>query len=417
MWARRTTFFHAAAIFADVGPLLLMSVHSTEADDPIANTRTYWVMIAALTYVYLGNLLQILVTNLKLRALSWRCAPMCCSLLLGFTAVGLPVMVLEGAGVRFRGPFSFLYYSLFATLCLPCVWLIQFCCLFFEANKSLLRYFSGEADAWITVRLFITAFLVLLGSALSGIAGFLLNGTKLLQQPLWLTADTSFQLLCTLLLSGMLGPRSWANSLEDFQRRAVEAGFGLTQSRIAFPGKICEENMRCVVSFPGKYSGQWDQLVSSASEEGAVCSVACVFLTDSTTGLGQHSLNPEMPGQCWCRAIYGQVPPEAYLATVDETRDTERERAFKRADAKAMNQHLLVYKGQPQADWEHDLTRAMRKATESCQQNHGRAPWGCRWFEDWKKTLDYHEKKRCIRSFARSKSGPVVPQVLKLQKL
>ena len=67
---------------------------------------------------------------------------------------------------------------------------------------------------------------------------------------------------------------------------------------------------------------RWDQAVSSVQEE-QTCSLACVFLTDHDSGLGRHTENPDTPGQCWCRMIYGQLPAETYLSVVDMKDDTD----------------------------------------------------------------------------------------------
>ena len=69
-------------------------------------------------------------------------------------------------------------------------------------------------------------------------------------------------------------------------------------------------------------SPRWDQAVSSVQEE-QTCSLACVFLTDSASGLGRHSDKPDTPGHCWCRRIYGKLPAETYLSVVDMKDDTD----------------------------------------------------------------------------------------------
>ena len=64
----------------------------------------------------------------------------------------------------------------------------------------------------------------------------------------WTIVDLSIQVFNSLLLSGMIGPRQWANQLETFRQLAEASGFNLGQNkRIAFPGKINESSMRCLV--------------------------------------------------------------------------------------------------------------------------------------------------------------------------
>ena len=33
--------------------------------------------------------------------------------------------------------------------------------------------------------------------------------------------------------------------------------------------------------------------------------------------------------------------------------------------------------------WEKEFSLAMKKAESQCNQQYGRAPWGCQWFEEW----------------------------------
>lgn len=49
-------------------------------------------------------------------------------------------------------------------------------------------------------------------------------------------------------------------------------------------GAINPEAQSCIASFPGKYSELWDDAVAIALEKHDVCSLACVFLTDTASG-------------------------------------------------------------------------------------------------------------------------------------
>ncbi|CAE7233916.1 unnamed protein product [Symbiodinium natans] len=168
------------------------------------------------------------------------------------------------------------------------------------------------------------------------------------------------------------------------------AGGGLAcDKRVAFPGKINLEATKCIVSFPGIYSQQWDKAVSIVQKED-VCSLACVFLTDTDSGLGCHASNPDTPGRCWCHIIYGQVPASNYLCVIDlvDKQMTEDELAFTQADAAAMGKVVLIRQHQNEPEWLDELSRARKDAEERCKANHGKAPWGCMWFEKWKLNVD-----------------------------
>ncbi|CAE7642888.1 unnamed protein product [Symbiodinium sp. CCMP2456] len=169
---------------------------------------------------------------------------------------------------------------------------------------------------------------------------------------------------------------------------ADPSGFGLASKRLPFPGQINPEANDCVVSFPGKYSDAWDRAVSLSMVSGAF-SLADVFLTDRSSGLGQHGLNPETPGECWCRTIYGPLDASTYLSVVEfDPHDNGEHMAFKRSDAEAMGQVLLVKKNQSEIEWQQELEIALSEAEVLCRRNHNRAPWGCQWFEDWRRNVE-----------------------------
>ncbi|CAE7559778.1 unnamed protein product [Symbiodinium microadriaticum] len=202
------------------------------------------------------------------------------------------------------------------------------------------------------------------------------------------TVDVSFQVFNVIVLSGMVG--STPMNLETLQKLAELSGFGLAagNKRVPFTGHVSEGTADCVVSFPGKYSELWDKAVSSTD----AFSLACVFLTDVASGLGRHADNPETPGKCWCQTIYGRVPSSTYLSVVeistDESRHHDQMLAFKRADAEAMGQRLLVKQHQGDIEWEQELAEALQDAEVRCSENQDRAPWGCQWFEEWKRNVD-----------------------------
>ena len=249
---------------------------------------------------------------------------------------------------------------------------------------------------WTAVCLVVNAVLVVAGPGLSWWA-LLYNFTD--SKPLFyiealsLTIDIGFQVLNALLLSGMIGTQQF--DLKEFRRLAEVSGFGLASERIAFPGKINPRAKDCIVSFPGKYSAEWDAAVKAVREETSTCSLACVFLTDTASGLGQHAKLPDKPEECWCHVIYGYHPASAYLSVVDvkelQLKEGETEAtvlAFKEKDAKAMGQCLLIKRCQTELEWQIELAEALVYAEQLCYKNKGRAPWGCMWFETWRQKVE-----------------------------
>eukprot|EP00434_Breviolum_minutum_P005732 symbB.v1.2.005049.t1/scaffold291.1/size238869/14 len=278
----------------------------------------------------------------------------------------------------------------FATICLQSVSLLTASC---KATAQAYRR-SDAAMVWTAVCLVVNAILVVAGPALSWASlNIHLSGSGVSWEGIALTVDVCFQVLNTLLLSGMIGTQHF--DLKEFRRLAEVSGFGLASNRIAFPGKINPAAKDCIVSFPGKYSAEWDAAAQAAMEETSTCSLACVFLTDTASGLGQHAKLPDKPEECWCHVIYGYHPASAYLSVVDvkdlELKEGETEAtalAFKEKDAKAMGQCLLIKRCQTELEWQIELAEALVHAEQLCYRNKGRAPWGCMWFEAWRKKVE-----------------------------
>ena len=140
----------------------------------------------------------------------------------------------------------------------------------------------------------------------------------------------------------------------------------------SYLGKIEPDAKVCWVSFPGKFEGGWESLISTHHKD----SVACVFLDDPQHGLGKHHFpDPNDPDRCRCAEIYGPRDEETfkYLKEVKEP-CTEEEQAKLTARAKAMNVHIVF--GEATED-------DKKKAKELWRRHQKRAPWGCQWFEDW----------------------------------
>ena len=342
--------------------------------------------------------LQMYMTTLKIRALGWQRAARYCDILVILGCASLALMticvileVLPDEHVLLVVVMFVFFGCNLATIFLQSVSLLTASCK--AAIQAYRR--SDAAMVWTAVCLVVNAILVVAGPALTGWAfDTVQQWAEIAAIGLpWLTADICFQVLNALLLSGMIGTQHF--DLKEFRRLAEVSGFGLASNRIAFPGKINPVAKDCIVSFPGKYSAEWDAAVQAVREETSTCSLACVFLTDTASGLGQHAKLPDKPEECWCHVIYGYHPASAYLSIVDvkelELKEGETEAtvlAFKEKDAKAMGQCLLIKRCQTELEWQIELAEALVHAEQLCYRNKGRAPWGCMWFEAWRKKVE-----------------------------
>ena len=92
------------------------------------------------------------------------------------------------------------------------------------------------------------------------------------------------------------------------EREHREAHGELRNRSIRFEGSVIRERGRpCVASWPGKYEGAWESLVSQG-RNGQV-SAAVVFLPQGTRDYGKHESIPkreDLPGTCWCVPLYGE---------------------------------------------------------------------------------------------------------------
>ena len=350
------------------------------------------------------NVLQVCMTTLKIRALGWHRVARCCDILvilgcgssalygiwaiLNFLDLYVPATDISQL-VQYAPAFVALVCN-FATIFLQSVSLLAGSC---KATAQAYRR-SDAAMVWTAVCLVVNAILVVAGPALSWCALFDNSHFDDVQRESpWVTIDICLQVLNALLLSGMIGAQDF--DLKEFRRLAEVSGFGLASNRVAFPGKINPDAKDCIVSFPGKYSAEWDAAVQAAREETSTCSLACVFLTDTASGLGQHATLPDKPEECWCHVIYGYHPASAYLSIVDveelQLKEGETEAmvlAFKEKDAKAMGQCLLIKRSQTELEWQIELAEALVYAEQLCYKNKGRAPWGCMWFEAWRRKVE-----------------------------
>ena len=347
----------------------------------------------------LCNVLSVYMTTLKIRAVGWRATANLCNLL---TATGIGALALFS--VRYASkpcrlhPFDEIpsrviklamfncFCTTFATLALQ-VW--SLCC----AASTAVMQAQGETTIMSTAYiLYANSVLVILGPALSfaglfartNLVCFIVENFKRfwassfrrkntvvtnqvtifpligevrtehgflaslapLRETL-VTLDVIFQVCNVLFLSGMIGPVQW--DLETLRSLAELSGYGLASKRIAFPGHISENAPDCIVSFPGKYGDRWDHAVRNVTESGAF-SLACVFFTDTESGLGQHATNP-VTGECWCHEIYGPMSAPAYVRLVDMMDCNATTLAFEMEDAKAMGKLLRVRHGETDMEW------------------------------------------------------------------
>ncbi|CAE6969453.1 GIP, partial [Symbiodinium sp. CCMP2456] len=405
-------------------PLALYCLASCHCDVAMLlwakNARFVRGMLLLLISMYVWevccNAIQLQMTNLKLHALGLRrtaraCQVLTTALLCGWVLFFVALAIVElcrgsncniaryiysWTGLGFTRPLLGLLPGMVLLL------LLQFLGLCVAAGRALSLGWHDAGVGHAACLLFVNSMLQLLGPVISvrGAIGFVdghistdsPQNTAEAAELMWLTLDISFQVLNVLLLSGLLGPEQWQNPMAAFEKLANLQGFGLASKRIAFSGQVNDNARDCIVSFPGKYSEEWDQAVQVATTQDAF-SLACVFLTDRASGLGVHCDNPNAPGQCWCRAIYGHLPPSTYISVVDMRPEMQESQApidleFKRADAKAMGQCLVIREEQHgELDWKLKLSDAEEDARARCAANRGRAPWGCRWFEDWRRNV------------------------------
>ena len=412
-------FVHRLDRFSRTNPLQLLSFATMcclalplcdESVERLLNDHSAWInlpkLASTLCWEVLCNILQVFMTILKLRALGWRRTARWCGVLATLGCFSLSVVLLSLLASTYPAGtcqtcLTVLFLSISACLgfCFAVV-AIQCCALCRAASRAMGQARGNDPIWWTACLLYANAFLVPLGPALSfiGLYAFMIgyDDTTLVPRTL-VTLDVSFQVFNVLLLGGIVG--TMPMNLETLQRLAELSGFGLASKRVAFSGYINQSSADCVVSFPGKYSDLWDRAVSSVTREGTF-SLACVFLTDTDSGLGRHANCPETPGQCWCRQIYGPVPASTYLSVVeasaDELQNHDQTLAFKRADAEAMGQRLLIKQHQGDIEWEQELAEALQDAEVRCVENQYRAPWGCQWFEEWKQNVDQAAEMRQV---------------------
>eukprot|EP00438_Fugacium_kawagutii_P012454 Skav232882 [mRNA] locus=scaffold1432:170975:172411:- [translate_table: standard] len=338
-----------------------------------------------------ARLIQLHLTNHKLRALGWRQTAWCSRSLVVLILCGLVFHQTSQTGSAvylhdlIPGATTFWHAVDRAKKALlfemACVAAVQSMALFVAACTA---WISHEIDPSLrpTVKfLFLTSFLVLLEPVLFYYMKVYAHGYYLHQ-----TCLVFVQIGLMVLLSGICSSAS--RPMQSFQSLA-QVGFAIAGKRIRVLGYINNESTHCIASFPGKYSNEWDRVVRLTKTCRSSPSLACVFLSDDQSGLGKHAKKPDMPGGCWCHTIYGRMSPKAYIREVEQRHCSDDELLFNMADAHAMRQICLLKKNQDDLseDWLEEKAWAMREAEARCQEHDAKAPWGCYWFELWVKNI------------------------------
>eukprot|EP00435_Cladocopium_sp_Y103_P048162 s169_g14.t1 len=405
LWCYRSILWlFVASAFADESITCLQELEAARSWElNVLRTRSW--SPTQLRLFFAGLLIsvtfQAAIANLKLMGLSWNRLAACASVLLATSLIAffsyfLLFLLLDAVNpaVGSEEAASFEFFIIVGMLVQLLIGPLQSLGMFCAICKAM-----RDLD-WADIRLEVgclcaNAVLTLIGSPLSVVVlavAVSSHGIRDTTFQLILTLDLSFQILNSLLLGGVLGPKGWSKPIDAFAR----LGYGLAAKRIAVHGMINPSTERCMVSFPGKYAAEWDSAVSAADEQ-QMCSLACVFLTDTGSGLRQHVENPERPGECYCKALYGSLPVEAYLSEVDATSVDQKQLAFKTADSNAMGQVLLTkYAHTTRLEWETQKAEGIEEAYRRWQENEGRAPWGCAWFHKWKKNV--HQAVRLNQS-------------------
>ena len=361
-----------------------------------------WVIAVSEILFIIQNMCM---TNLKIRAFRWHCTARCCKFLM-LVGCGFATLTILSIMLGYYHPPPLDFHSLFVMsyrawfswsgLCFLTsftVILLQsfsiFRCACQAATQARRR--SDAAMVWTARSLFTNAVLVFVGPILSFVAASSF-GRCIDSGHCWVVNfNICFQVSSALLLSGMTGTGRF--DLQEFRMLTEMSGFGPFRKRITFHGKINPGARACIVSFPGKYAELWDKAVQAAEDKAPAFSMACVFLTDEASGLGQHASVPHLKGGCWCHTIYGDMQPSDYLLVVDvsELKAGENEQElldFKHTGAEAMGQHLIIKRKQSQVEWQKEYSQALVHAEELCTKNSGRAPWGCQWFEAWRRRVE-----------------------------
>ena len=267
-WSRRTVFCMAFCIAdrsftfgiqrLDINDVSLMSLMT--ASGPC--------------WVFACNALQLYITNLKLQVLGWHFTTRICKVVLVMSVGTLIYEILSYfhyVDHAFPGPWPFFSFVITVAGML----FVQCMALCWAATRALLQGGGDETIRCSAYCLYVNGVLAIAGPLLgyfSAVAMWtnflgrrvvLFNGLFVLPQlPMVVVSlDVGLQVLGTLLLTGMIGPKGWERPMEAFRKLAHLSGFGLASPRIAWKGQINAQATECIVSFPGKYSAEWLRLL------------------------------------------------------------------------------------------------------------------------------------------------------------
>ena len=151
---------------------------------------------------------------------------------------------------------------------------------------------------------------------------------------------------------------------------------------ISFGGKIREGAEHCFVSFPGKFASAWDALIDEDAVHAQ--SIACVFLCTPEDGLGRHEPDPDRPGVCYCKTIYGERSYEEFGYLKILPKDCTPDQEVK-AKTIAKFTKTVVIRGDAT---EEERGAAREEAFQAWEKNGKVAPWGCKWFQVWKEKVE-----------------------------
>ncbi|CAL1127885.1 unnamed protein product [Cladocopium goreaui] len=153
-------------------------------------------------------------------------------------------------------------------------------------------------------------------------------------------------------------------------------------NEITFAGIIKPSAEQCWTSFPGKFKAGWDALVNVPAFGD---SVACVFLCDSQSGLGEHKKDPKGDGKkCYCYRIYGERADAEYKKfgyiiyvqkKYSECSDLERSKLEQKANAMDAE---LVFEDDDSSTRDTKEKRAKEKFAQKKT-----AAFGCSWYDLW----------------------------------
>ena len=266
VWSRRIIYLLAVCITDQSIAFGMERLDDIQTPTPHETIPSALALVSSTSWVFVSNALQVYITNLKLQVLGWRSQARICQALLLLSICTGTYEILDYFEY-FDSPWPNLLSCVINVLG---ILLVQCTALCWAATWALLHGGGDESIRCSALCLYVNGVLAVVGPFLSYFSvvtmwtNFLSRHIKLfgliylpLLPMLVVTLDVGTQVLGTLLLTGMIGPKGWERPMQAFRKLAHLSGFGLASRRIAFPGKINAHATECIVSFPGKYSAEW----------------------------------------------------------------------------------------------------------------------------------------------------------------